>query len=108
MLEKVIEKYLVDQCKRYGILCEKFTSVQRRSVPDRILTYVGRVVFLELKAPGAKPTENQAEDHKRRAYHGVDVCWTDSKAGVDTVVQRMLTYRTISVCSGYKVVPDGD
>jgi len=108
MLERDIEKYLVAQCKKHNILCEKFTSPQRRSVPDRILTYSSRVVFLELKATGAKPTENQAEDHKRRAYHGASVYWTDSRVGVDIIIQHLLFGYLVPVGRGYKVVHDGD
>lgn len=89
-LERDIEKYLVARCKELGILCEKFTSPQRRSVPDRILTYDGIILFLELKATGKKPSAAQNRDHANREAHGARVRWVDSKDGVDRVL-RLIT-----------------
>ncbi len=67
MLEKTIEAALVRRVKYLGGLCEKFTSPNRRAVPDRIVTLPGgRIIFVELKAPGRKPTALQSADHERR------------------------------------------
>jgi len=78
--EKDIENALVRRVKTLGGTCEKFTSPGRRSVPDRIVTLPGgRVVFVELKAPGKKPTELQGRDHARRRALGCDVRIIDSK-----------------------------
>ncbi len=74
MLEETIEKALIRRVKALGGLCEKFTSPGRRSVPDRIVTLPGgRVIFVECKAPGKKPTDKQAADHKRRLALDCDV-----------------------------------
>jgi Holliday junction resolvase len=74
VLEKEIEKALVKRVKELGGLCEKFTSPGRRSVPDRIVTLPGgRIVFVECKAPGKKPTELQLRDHERRRNLGCEV-----------------------------------
>ena len=79
MLEKDIEQALVKRVKALGGLCEKFTSPGRRSVPDRIVTLPGNlIIFVECKAPGNKPTENQIADHKRRSVLGADVRVIDS------------------------------
>jgi hypothetical protein len=86
MLERDIEAYLVKRCKEIGALVDKFTSPQRRSVPDRLITFGGRVLFVELKATGKKPTEAQVRDHERRRAAGAEVVWLDSKEGVDTVI----------------------
>ena len=84
MLEKHIEAALVKRVKALGGMAEKFTSPGRRSVPDRIVTLPGgRVVFVELKAPGAKPTDNQQRDHERRRALGCDVRVIDSMGAVD-------------------------
>lgn len=84
MLERDIEQYLVRRIKRLGGMAEKFTSPGRRSVPDRLVTLPGgRVVFIELKAPGKKPTENQLRDHQRRRDLGCEVMVIDTKEGVD-------------------------
>ena len=86
MLERDIETYLVKRCKEIGALCDKFTSPQRRSVPDRLIIFNGRVLFVELKATGKKPTEAQVRDHDRRRAAGAEVVWLDSKEGVDEVI----------------------
>lgn len=86
MLERDIEAYLVKRCASIGALCEKFVSPQRRSVPDRLITFNGRVLFVELKATGKKPTEAQVRDHERRRAAGAEVVWLDSCAAVDQLV----------------------
>jgi len=74
MLERDVEKALVKRVKALGGLCEKFTSPTSRSVPDRIVTMPGgKIIFVELKAPGKKPTELQERDHERRRSLGCDV-----------------------------------
>lgn len=88
MLERDIEQYLVRRIKRLGGMAEKFTSPGRRSVTDRLVTLPGgRIVFVELKAPGKKPTENQLRDHQRRRDLGCEVMVIDTKEGVDDAFQ---------------------
>lgn len=84
MLERDIENALVKRVKELGGKCEKFTSPGRRSVPDRIVTLPGNIViFVELKAPGRKPTAKQLKDHKERSALGCDVRVIDSMELVD-------------------------
>lgn len=79
MLEKQVEQALVQRVKELGGTCEKFTSPGRRAVPDRIVTLPGgRIVFVECKAPGKKPTVMQQFDHERRRLLGCDVRVIDS------------------------------
>lgn len=85
MLEKQIEAALCRRVRELGGLCEKFTSPARRAVPDRLVTLPGgRVVFVELKAPGKAPTKQQQADHDRRRALGCDVrviCTLDAARG---------------------------
>lgn len=107
MLERDIEAYLVKRCKEIGALCDKFCSPQRRSVPDRLITFSGRVLFVELKATGKKPTEAQVRDHDRRRAAGAEVVWLDSKEGVDVVIDWLLEgwlREELRVDEEYKVV----
>lgn len=90
MLERDIEAYLVKRCKEIGALADKFTSPSRRSVPDRLITFGGRVLFVELKATGKKPTEAQVRDHERRRAAGAEVVWLDSKEAADVVIAWLL------------------
>jgi len=74
MLEKEIERLFVKRVKELGGMAEKFTSPQKRSVPDRLVTLPNnRVIFVELKAPNKEPTELQLRDHEKRRALGCDV-----------------------------------
>jgi len=74
MLEKEIERLFVKKVKELGGMAEKFTSPQKRSVPDRIVTLPNnRIIFVELKAPNKKATELQLRDHEKRRALGCDV-----------------------------------
>ena len=79
MIERDIEKALVLRVKRLGGVAEKFTSPSKRSVPDRLVTLPeGRIIFVECKRPGGKPTEGQLRDHAQRRALGCDVRMIDS------------------------------
>ena len=79
ILEKNIEAAFVRRVKALGGTAEKFTSPNRRSVPDRLVTLPGGViVFVEVKRPGGKPTEAQARDHQRRRDLGCRVVVIDN------------------------------
>jgi hypothetical protein len=84
MLEKTIEAALVRRVKELGGLCEKFVSPGRRSVPDRLVTLPGgRIVFVEVKAPGKSPTELQERDHWRRRKLGCEVIVINNMENVE-------------------------
>lgn len=108
MLERDIEAYLVKRCKEIGALCDKFTSPQRRSVPDRLITFSGRVLFVELKATGKKPTEAQVRDHDRRWEARAEIMWTDSIEGVDMIIQALLNNSTTHTNPSFKVLVYGN
>ena len=66
MLEKQLERVICDYAKKKGFLVYKFTSEARRSVPDRLfISPDGVVFFVEMKAPGKKPTEAQGREIAR-------------------------------------------
>ena len=81
ILEKQVENALIARVKLLGGTCEKFTSPGRRSVPDRIISLPGgKIVFVECKAPGKKPTPLQLRDHEWRRAMGFNVRVVDSLA----------------------------
>lgn len=83
MRESTIEAYLVREVAKRGGIAEKFSSPGRRHVPDRIVTWPnGAVEFVEVKAPGKKPTAGQLRDHKRRRAMFQSVVVVDSYADV--------------------------
>lgn len=94
MLEKVIEAYLVKEVKRRGGMCEKFVSVGKPSVPDRIITMQGgRIVFVEVKSNTGKVTEGQALDHAMRRKLGCEVHVVNSKETVDAFIRSFIDSR---------------
>lgn len=90
--ERDIEAHLVDQCKARGWGCYKFTSPGRRNVPDRIVIVPpageprAQLIFIELKAPGKKPTTGQLREHARLRALGCRVEVIDSIEGVDAFI----------------------
>jgi len=84
MREKVIEAYLRDRVKEAGGKAYKFVSPGNRGVPDRLVLFPGgNIAFVELKAPGQKPTLLQATQAKKLRSLGFEVFTLDSKQGVD-------------------------
>lgn len=73
-LEKDIEKRVCDYAKSLGMLCYKFTSPSRRSVPDRLFVLPGGKVFwIEFKKRGCKPTPAQEVEIEKLRKQGATV-----------------------------------
>ena len=51
----------------------KFSSANRKGVPDRIFLYKGSVMFIEFKRAGDKPTKLQEYTHCVIRNQGIDV-----------------------------------
>ena len=79
MREATIEKAICDYAKSKNFLVYKFTSPGHVGVPDRIfIAPNGKVIFMEVKGPGKKPTALQMREISRLLDHGVAACWCDS------------------------------
>ena len=78
--EASIEKALVKFAKDNGIYTRKFSSPSNAGVPDRIFVYYGRVMFLEIKAVGKRPTELQMSELEELNDQYIDATWVDSVA----------------------------
>lgn len=76
MKESELEKKFTDYCKLHGLMVRKFTSPSNRGVVDRIVINAnGVVAFIELKAPGQKPTALQRLEAARLVSRGC-LHWT--------------------------------
>ena len=94
MLEKIIERKLVVQVKRRGGLCPKFVSPGSDGMPDRlVLLPGGKLAFVELKAPGARPRPLQLMRHAQLRALGFSVFVIDDPADIHRMLE-LLTPRS--------------
>jgi len=84
--ESDIEDYLVQRVKAMGGEVRKVKWLGRRGAPDRVAMLFGRVLWVELKAPGEKAKPHQAREHERMRDMGQRVEVVDSFARVDEVL----------------------
>lgn len=86
--ERDIENYLRDRVKKLGGIAYKFESPGNAGVPDRlVLLPGGQVHFVELKAPGKKPTALQLAQHRKINKLHSRVLIIDSKEKVDRFIE---------------------
>ena len=92
---------------KYNMLHDKFTSPNRRAVPDRLFCVVGgRTFFIEFKAPGKKPTKQQRRDHERRRALGHHVYTVDDIETGIKIIDYEATIAALSVpTQSYPVQP---
>lgn len=89
--ESKLERYLVKRCRKLGILCYKFVSPGRRGVPDRILLFQGKVVFLELKALGKIPSRLQIREIYLIREQSVHAAWATMPHEIELTLSRLIT-----------------
>lgn len=98
LLEKDIENAVCKYARdRYKMKAEKFTSPGRRAVPDRLFTVPcsrpgGFLFYIEMKAPGKKPTEKQERDHEERRRMGNKVFVVDDIDRGKKIVDAMYAF----------------
>jgi len=87
MLEKEIEKYLRVQVNKLGGIAYKFVSPGNVGVPDRlVLLPNGKIIFIELKQLGKKPSKNQNVQIERIKKLGFEVYVLDSKEKINQLL----------------------
>ena len=87
MRENTIEAALVDEVKRRGGICPKFTSPGSNGVPDRmVLLPGGRIGFVEVKAPGEKPRPLQLHRHQQLRRLGFKVYVLDGTEQIEGIL----------------------
>ena len=90
MREKQIEQKLVQEVKKRGGICPKFTSPGFAGMPDRLLLLPhGRMAFVELKAPGQKPRPLQAARHRLLRGLGFRVYVLDDEGQIEKIISEI-------------------
>lgn len=94
MRESDIEKHLVKRVKELGGEVRKVQWVGRVGAPDRLVMLpgardhtTGNTIWVELKAPGAKPRPSQIREHERMRSMGQRVVVIDSIEGVEDLLK---------------------
>ena len=89
-LEKSIEEKLAKAVKKSGGLALKFLSTVN-GYPDRIiLAKLGRVGFVEVKAPGKKPRPLQVQRIKQLKELGFKVFVLDDANQIPTILEEIM------------------
>ena len=92
MREKTIEQKLTQATKQRGGICPKFVSPGFDGMPDRIvLLPMGRIGFVEGKAPGKKPRPLQTARHKLLTRLGFKVYVLDSEDQIGGILDEIQT-----------------
>jgi len=86
--EAAVERRLAKEVKATGGICWKLSAAWVAGTPDRLcLLPGGRVIFVEVKAPGKKPRKLQLLIHKKLRALGFRVEVIDTIEGVLTFIQ---------------------
>ena len=95
MLERDIERYLVDRVHELGGEAYKFTSLSHRGVFDRIVVMPRGVVwFVELKSPTGKMSRLQELFQKRLTELGQRNVVLSSRDAVNNFIEILKSEQT--------------
>lgn len=90
MSEKYIEQKLVATVKNMGGIAPKLVSPGFNGMPDRlVLLPMGRIAFIELKAPGKMMRPLQVRRKRQLEALGFSVYCIDSVEQIDEVLRTM-------------------
>lgn len=88
--EGIVEVYLRDQCEANGILCYKFVSPGYRGVPDDIIIYNGKTIFVETKSSTGQLSEIQKKRIHDMKDHGADVRVCSTRPSIDKLLKELI------------------
>jgi len=77
MRESTIEQAVCAYAKAKGCVSLKLAGQNQKGQPDRMFLSQGRVLFIEFKAPGKRPTALQARWLDRITENGHYATWCD-------------------------------
>ena len=89
--EKAIERKLVEECLKHGLLCIKFSSSTDIGFPDRlILVDGGRASWVEVKSAGEKPRKTQLIRHEQLRALGFRVYVIDRTSQIEPLLEELI------------------
>ena len=90
--EAKIEEKLVKAVKKAGGLCLKLVSPGYVGVPDRIvLVAIGKIGFVEVKAPGKKSRKIQLKRHRELRALGFNTYVLDDVNQIGGIIDAIRT-----------------
>ena len=90
MREKIIEHKLAVRAKKMGGLALKFMSPGWGGMPDRIVLFpLGKMAFVEVKAPGMKPRPLQKARHEMLRALGFNVYVLDQENQIGGILNAI-------------------
>lgn len=92
MREREIEQKLIDAIKAQGGVCWKFVSPGTAGIPDRIILMpMGRIAFVEVKAPGESPRKLQLARHRLLRRLGFKTFVLDNPEQIGGILDEIQT-----------------
>lgn len=91
--EKYLERKICEHAKKTGWLNRKLSWIGRHGAPDRFFAKDGRIVLMELKRPGGRPTDNQTKEIGLLLGAGVEVHLVDDIDVGIGILDRRPNYR---------------
>lgn len=90
MRERFIERKFVEAVKKKGGFASKFVSPGLDGMPDRIVLFpIGKIAFVELKAPGETMRPLQVRRKRQLEKLGFSVYCVDSAEKINGVLQEI-------------------
>ena len=90
MRERDVEQALIRQVRKAGGLCLKFVSPGWDGAPDRLCLFLGgKMAFVEVKRPGAKPRPLQDRRAEQLRGMGFPVYVLDRKEQIPEVLAKI-------------------
>lgn len=88
--ENTVETYLTKRVEFHGGITRKWVSPNRIGVPDRIVIYKGRIVFVEVKTVEGALTVRQQREHNQLQDAGAEVVTVYGNKGVDDFIRNLI------------------
>jgi len=92
MTESQLEKKVCAWAKDSGISTLKLSGPNDRGKADRMFMKDGKIIFMEFKAKGKKPTALQERFLKQRVDDGFVAVWTDNYLEAIDILDKFFPY----------------